>query len=1140
MPRAILREAAATLLVTLSLFAGTALAAGEHRAPLDEVSLFRFDTLRLAIEDLAASYGNRFASAELLGELSVLQEEVRQATAASRAGNAWPERRLGNLAERLSGFKRRALLGNPAVKDLRILCVRRGWHRRVNARQLWPIGIASNHECHSTLNPKGYNQSVGYDDELAVFGVADPAATWQTLHRPEDGAWIGDPDLHWNGERLLFSMAADGQWNLYEMRIDGSGLRRITHNPPDVNCFDPCYLPDGRIVCASDASGQCVPCWHGTAKKYVANLFVMNADGSEMRRITFDQDHNMHPAVLGSGQVVYNRWDYTGINRVFLRPLMTMNPDGTQQRALYGSNSWFPNGLYFPQELPGKPGQLLCILTGYHGPGRTGHLVVVDTNRGRHEADGIVKRISGQGLPLEVRYMDEYTTPAWPKFRSSCPITDKHYLVSAWMSEDEPRIGIYLADAFDNVLLLYEIEGSALLDPIPVMPRPKPPVIPDQADPGLEHALVYLEDLYTGPGLAGVPPGTIKRLRVIAYNFGYVGLAGNDKIGISGPWDAMRILGTTRVEEDGSATFRIPANTPVAFQALDEEGKAVQLMRTWLSARPGEQLSCVGCHEHHGTAPIPAPSLAATSPPRDLDPWHGPPRGFDFAREVQPVLDRYCVSCHDGREGRRDLRPEDRVEDYRGRLPGRLDLIRLREEHRALDGGRIRYTPAYEALVPYIRRVNVGDDVSLLTPGYYSADTSELIQMLQKGHHGVQLDSEAWDCLVTWIDLNGPCHGTWRDVFDVPIPNCALERREELFALYGGPPDDPEWIPTSTAYDGTPVEAETLPDPEPVSLPDWPFDGAAKRKAAGEAAVRHLELGAGVTLPLVRIPAGRFVMGSVDGLADEHPLAAVEIEQPFWMSVGEISNRQLRRCLPQHDSGHYTKRHRDRTDDKGMVLDGPSQPALRVSWNEAMAFCRWLSRRTGLDVSLPTEAQWEYACRAGNDAPLHYGGLDDDFGQLENMADRTFATVGATGKSVTGKFEIEPGVDYLVAEGVDLADRRFDDGACVTSPSGSRRPNAFGLCDVHGNVAEWTLTLYRPYPYDSDDGRNDVNASGERVVRGGSFLDRPERCRSAARYAYPPWQKVYNAGFRVVVNQPALVLTASRLPSPASSQPPTS
>ena len=139
--------------------------------------------------------------------------------------------------------------------------------------------------------------------------------------------------------------------------------------------------PMAAFWCASDATSQCVPCWHGVARKSVANLFVMNRDGHDMRRVTFDQDHDMHPAVLEDGQVVYNRWDYTGINRVFLRPLMVMNPDGTGQRSLYGSNSWFPNGLYSPRELPGQPGRLLCILAGYHGPGRTGHLVL-----GRHES----------------------------------------------------------------------------------------------------------------------------------------------------------------------------------------------------------------------------------------------------------------------------------------------------------------------------------------------------------------------------------------------------------------------------------------------------------------------------------------------------------------------------------------------------------------------------------------------------------------------------------------------------------------------------------------------------------------------------------------------------------------------------------
>jgi formylglycine-generating enzyme required for sulfatase activity len=1097
--------------------AGRSFAAAVEGDAFERVASFNFAAIRSAIEDLAITWDEQYPDGpRLLAEVSALEQMARQAEAASATGVPWPEKRLLDLAGQLDGLKRRALLANPGLKDLEILCVKRAWKDGVTPDSLIKLGIPSNHECQSSL------PSLGYDNEIAVFQAAAPAATWRTVCRPDDTGFVGNADLHWNADRLLFAKADAVQWKLWEMRLDGSGLRQITHAPEDVDCFEPCYLPNGRILSASNATGQCVPCWHGVARKYVANLFVMNADGSGMRRVTFDQDHDIDPAVLASGQVVYNRWDYTGINRVFLRPLMVMNPDGTAQRSLYGSNSWFPNGLYSMHELPGRPGQLLSILSGYHGPGRTGHLVIVDTNRGRKEADGIVSRISGRGLPLEIEYMDRLTEGTWPKFYSSCPITDKQFLVSGWMSEQSRSMGIYLADAFDNLLLLYEVDKAALLEPIPVVRRPTPPSIPEQTDPGRDDAVVYLQDVHVGPGLDGVPRGTVKRLRVIAYHFGYVGLAGNDKIGLSGPWEAMRILGTTPVAEDGSALFRIPANTPVAFQALDGEGKAVQLMRTWLSARPGERVSCVGCHESPGTAPPAGPSMAAGLPPREFDPWHGPARGFDFAREVQPVLNKHCVSCHDGRQGLCDLRAEDLVDDYEGRLPGRLDLQRMWKEHRLLDGGRVRYTPAYEAMVPYIRRVNVGDDVSMLTPGYYHADTSELVQMLQKGHQGVVLDREAWDRLVTWIDLNGPCHGTWSDVFEIPIPQRADARRLELFQLYGGPPDDPEQIPPAARYDETPREPTALAKAEPVALSGWPFDAAAKREAMGGTAAGHLDLGDGVRLAIVKIPAGRFVMGDVNGEPDEGPLAAVEIEQPFWMGVSEVSNRQLRRCLPSHDSGTYTKRHEDRYDDKGMPLCEPSQPALKVSWNEAMEFCRWLSRRTGLDVSLPTEAQWEYACRAGSDAPFHYGGFEDDFGPFENVADRTFATFGFTGKSLTGKFEIEGGIDYLVPEGVDGADRRFDDGECMTAPIRGRRPNSFGLSDMHGNVAEWTLSVYRPYPYDAADGRNAIDASGERVVRGGSFLDRPARCRSSARYSYPAWQKVYNVGFRVVINQPVL------------------
>ncbi|MHC4504049.1 MAG: TolB family protein, partial [Planctomycetota bacterium] len=239
----------------------------------------------------------------------------------------------------------------------------------------------------------------------------------------------------------------------------------------------------------------------------MANLYVMDPDGSGVRRLCFDQDHDMHPSVRNNGSVVYNRWDYTGINRLFLRELMVMNPDGTGQRALYGSNSWFPNGLYSPHELPGTSGRFLCILAGYHGSNRSGRLVVVDTNKGTKEADGIVMRVSGRDLAVGVEYVDSLTENEWPQFVTPRPITDKKFLVSAWMSGRANRMGVYLADAFDNLVLLHETDGYALLEPIPILRRRRPPVPADRVDLTRKDAAVYLQDVYAGPGLRGVPRG---------------------------------------------------------------------------------------------------------------------------------------------------------------------------------------------------------------------------------------------------------------------------------------------------------------------------------------------------------------------------------------------------------------------------------------------------------------------------------------------------------------------------------------------------------------------------------------------------------------------------------------------------------
>jgi formylglycine-generating enzyme required for sulfatase activity len=1079
------------------------------------------DNLRTAITDLSETFGRGYPGGPgYLARLEELQKRLGHGDAAA--------------ARPFVELKREALLANPLLGFDRLLVVK----RRCNNPK--DPGFPTNHECNSSL------KRTGWDNEIAALSPVAPDGKLTTLYRPDGGGYVGEVELDFDAKNLLFTRSDRESWKIWEIGADGNGLRQVSRAPGDVDCFDPCRLPDGRTVFGSTASVQAVPCWHGL--KLVSNLYLMNDDGTGVRQLCFDQDHNFHPVVLGNGQVLFHRWDYTGISHIFLRQLMVMNPDGTGQRAVYGTNSWYPNSLYFPRPLPDSSTRLVTILSGYHGLSRMGQLVLVDTSRGWYEADGLVLRISGRGDPIQPKIADNLVDDDRPLFLHPYPLSDKHFLVSCWPGGNEPW-GLYLADVFDNLVLIYQEPGHAILEPVPLKPRKRPPAIPDRVELDREDAVVYLHDVHVGPGLRGVPRGTVKSLRLLAYHFGYPGLAGPDKIGRGGPWEVMRILGTVPLEEDGSASFRVPANTPLAVQALDAEGKAVQLMRSWFTAMPGEKLSCVGCHEEPADSGHVLPAAAALRRPREITPWRGPPRGFDFAREVQPVLDRYCVSCHNGPDGDKpDLRPEEQVAGYHGLRPSDHGVDRMHPQMKRDTRGMVKYTPAYEALLPYLRRVSIEDDVSLLLPGEYHADTSPLVQILRKGHGDVKLDAEAWDRLVTWIDLNAPCHGTWGEVY--PIPDGAHERRMALRRQYGGPTDDPELVPETQgstrprpvktrppssmgprpvenqrqATAGSSQESVTRPRPvesQPVASQHGPGAHATSMLPArsmvsvvADGAERELsvDLGEGVTMRLVRIAAGEFVMGFDEGEPDERPTGRVVIPERFWVGACEVTNEQFRRFDPGHSSRYYQKRHA-RSDDKGITLDGPQQPAVRVSWQRAMDFCRWLSERTGRRFTLPTEAQWEYACRAGTKTPLGYGGIDDDFSPFANVADRFFTVQSIrNGKQVTG------GLTHLVLEGADLADARFADRATVTADVGSYRPNAWGLHDMHGNAAEWTRTVYRPYPYrEAPSPQPSPGGRGVRmVVRGGSFFDPPARCRSAFRLDYPAWQRVFNVGFRVV------------------------
>ena len=1054
-----------------------------------------FAAVRLAIRDLMETFGEKYPRGpEYLAELARLEE-------ASRAGDVSAAQRLGDL-------RQRALLENPLLDFDRLILLK---------RKRGQLGLPTNHQCNSCLN------QAGYDNEIAILSPPRPGGQMKTLFRPEGGMYVGEIDLHFDADRLLFTMPNGRTWQIHEIGIDGSGRRQVSREVPDVDNFDACYLPDGRIVFASTAAFTGVPCWHG--KERACCLYLMNPDGTGMRQLCFDQDHDLHPSVLANGQVIFSRWDYTGPMHIYLRPLMVMNPDGTLQRAVYGSNSYFPNALYYPRAIPGEPTKVAAILSGYHGPNRMGGLVVLDLAKGWREADGIVHQITRRGKPTVPEIRDNLVENWWPKFLHPYPLSGKYFLAAAQIDRASPW-GIYLVDVFDNVLPLALDPKYDCFEPLPVRPVPHPAVIPDRVDLARSDAAVYLHDIYRGPGLQGVPRGAVKRLRIVAYHFGFPGMAGPDKIGRSGPWEVMRILGTVPVYPDGSAAFRIPAGTPISVQPLDSEGQALALMRSWYTAMPGEEASCVGCHEQPRDTPAARMDLAALRGPVEIEPWRGPPRGFDFEREVQPVLDKYCVCCHNGQPAtdRRpipDLRSARFAARYVGLPMSQLGASRLEPELRMLKerfaphqpenrliGDRCtRYTPAYEALIPLIRRVNIEDSVQLQIPCEYHASTSELMQMLRKGHHQVQLDPEAWDRLITWIDLNGPCHGTWGEV--APIPRGADRRRWELAQMYGGPRHNPEQEHQLPPADlGPPVEAPppVLPSPHPSRSPQSRSprkQEAQRRQRAGGAWQQTLPLGGGVTLQLVRIPAGTFLMGSQDGDSDESPPHVVAIPRDFWISACEITNAQFRCFDPQHCSGYFTKRSLS-ADGPGISMDEPQQPVVRVSWQRAMDFCAWLSARSGLRCTLPSEVEWEYACRAGGSADFNYGDPDADFSRHANMADAALQRL----YTVTG------GVVILQ----DIAsDTRFDDRGIATVEVGSYEPNAWGLYDMHGNAAEWTRSVFCPYPYRERSAEPAAISADDRMaVRGGSYSDRPRRCRAAFRISYPAWQRVHNVGFRVV------------------------
>jgi hypothetical protein len=993
----------AALLAVLGM--ATASPAAEHPVP----TAAETEALRLAIEDLASTFPDRYRRAdEFLGRLKGITDEPG-----------------------FHALQREALLANPLLAFDKLLVIRRA------ERQL---GLPWNWEGNSSL------PQTGYVNEIATLSLAGEL---RTLVRPEGGRFAGDVDLDFDAGHILFSMPGEGgRWQVFEAATDGTGLQQLPLiKEPDVDNYDACYLPDGDIIFSSTAPFTGVPCVTGSS--HVSNLYRLDRRTGRTRRLTFDQEHDWCPTVLDDGRVLYLRWEYSDIPHFVSRILFTMNPDGTNQREFYGSNSYWPNSTFYARPIPGSSTKFVGIVSGHHDTQRMGELVLFDAARSRFEADGAIQRIPGRGKKVEAVIRDGLVGGSWPKFLHPWPLSDRYFLVSA-KPTSTAKWGIYLADVFDNLVLLKEDAEGALLEPIPLRRRPHPPTIPSRVNPDSKDAVISISDVYAGPGLAGVPRGTVKALRLFTYHFAYHNMGGQvNRVGLDGPWDIKRIMGTVPVEADGSAHFRVPANTPISIQPLDADGQALQLMRSWMTAMPGEQLSCAGCHERQNSGPAVRRTIASSKPPADIRPWYGPTRGFSFRREVQPVLDRHCARCHAEYRDGPDVRPQAGDSGY---------------------NNGTAFPPSYIALKSFVRNATIESDMHLLDPGEFASDTTFLIQLLRCGHKDVKLDPESWDRLITWIDLNTPAHGTWHEIVGEKLVNHQRDRRREMLMRYAGIDEDPE----SMVDRGTGIQPVSDTGKMPVPQPDQrPSTSAATIApiASEGGALQHrvLDLGAGITLDVIRVPASR----------------------PYWLGRCEVSNRQFAQYDPAHDSRievgdflQFSERER------GYPMNQPDQPVLRISWEEAMSFCRWLSAKSGMKVSVPSGEQWELACRAGGATPMGYGAVESDFSKFANLADASFRFVDTLG------WGLPSGAVPPWRPGITNVNDRFR----VTAPIGSFAPNAWGVCDMHGNVSEWTL---------------EEGVDGRRIVRGGSFADRPARATVESRLAYPSWRRVYNVGFRI-------------------------
>ena len=533
---------------------------------------------------------------------------------------------------------------------------------------------------------------------------------------------VRDPQVHYDGGKILFSYRRGGTENfhLYEINADGTGLRQLTDGPYDD--IEPTYLPDESIVFCSSRCRRWVGCW----LTHVAILYRCDADGSNIHPISSNNEHDNTPWPLPDGRVLYQRWEYVDRSQVHYHHLWTTNPDGTGQMVYYGN--MHPGTVMIDAKPIPNSDKIVAVFSPGHGRREhNGRITIVTPLAGPDE------KASARPIGRGSNYRDPY------------PLSEDCILVALG-----PRLLVMNGRGQTRDIYRLPAElvsaGVECHEPRPLRSRARERVIPPRVDMPETTGQLILADVYNGRRMEGVKRGDIKKLLVLETlpaPIHYTG--GMQPISQGGTFMLERILGTVPVEPDGSANMEVPAMRSLFFVALDENNDSVKRMQSFLMVSPGEVTSCVGCHEQRTLAPAnPARRTlqALGRPPSKVEPIAGIPEVFDFPRDIQPILNRHCLKCHDYE-----------ATEAGGPLSGGVIL--------SGDRGPV-FSHSYFGLT---MRGQLGDGrnqpKSNLPPRSIGSSASPLMKKIDGSHNDVKLTPHERDMIRYWIEAGAPYPGTY-------------------------------------------------------------------------------------------------------------------------------------------------------------------------------------------------------------------------------------------------------------------------------------------------------------------------------------------------------------------------------------------